>query len=358
MKKCAIATINSSNYGNRLQNYALQEFLLKMNVSCVTIKNISLLNNKKNNLEYVLRNLKHIYKRKDFVDKKEREKYFIEFNKKINFTKSTFNWFNLKKIKNYDYYITGSDQVWNPKNRMSGFDLLSFAPAEKRIAYAASIAIEKIPLEYEEIFRNEVSKFKSVSLREEAGKKITQKLTGRSDVEVLIDPTMLLSASEWENVAKKPSQLNDEKYILCYFLGNLSDSKRKAIKKIADEKKLKVINILDKDDPFYETGPSEFLYLEKNAEIICTDSFHSSVFAILFNRPFIIFEREGFVTSMNSRLDTLISKFNLKNRRFNGERITEENLNHDYTEAYKILETERDKSRKFLEKALDIEDNK
>ena len=61
---------------------------------------------------------------------------------------------------------------------------------------------------------------------------------------------------------------------------------------------------------------------------------------------------------MSSRLDTLLKKFELKNRKFNGERITNENLNHDYSEAYKILEVEREKSKKFLEKALDIEDNK
>ena len=76
------------------------------------------------------------------------------------------------------------------------------------------------------------------------------------------------------------------------------------------------------------------------------------------SKPFIIFDREDSHANMNSRLETFISKFNLKNRKYNGEKITEENLNHDYSEAYKILEVEREKSKKFLEKALDIEDNK
>ena len=60
---------------------------------------------------------------------------------------------------------------------------------------------------------------------------------------------------------------------------------------------------------------------------------------------------------MSSRIDTLLSKFKLKNRRYNGKNITKENLEHDYSEAYKILEKEREKSKKFLEKALDIKDN-
>ena len=71
------------------------------------------------------------------------------------------------------------------------------------------------------------------------------------------------------------------------------------------------------------------------------------------DRPFIVFDREEKIVSMNSRIETLISKFNLKNRKFEGK-ITIENLNHDYSEAYKILELEREKANNFLEKALDL----
>jgi len=61
---------------------------------------------------------------------------------------------------------------------------------------------------------------------------------------------------------------------------------------------------------------------------------------------------------MNSRIETLINKFKLKNREYNEKNITKENLNHDYTEAYKILEDERKKSENFLKKALDLEEEK
>ena len=76
-------------------------------------------------------------------------------------------------------------------------------------------------------------------------------------------------------------------------------------------------------------GPSEFLYLEKNAFLICTDSFHSSVFAILYNVPFIIFNRENSKNLMNSRIETLLDNFKIKNRIFDGDRITQDNLKHD-----------------------------
>lgn len=354
--KVGLVTINNSNYGNRLQNYAIQEVLRKYNVDTVTIRNISLMNKKKNNIEYILRNVKHLFKKNDFLDKKEREQYFVEFNKYIDFSKKTFNWFNLNWLNEFDYFITGSDQVWNPKFRLSKFDLLTFTSPEKRISFSASIAIDSIPDEYKELFKKEVREYKAISVREEKGKEIVEELTKRRDVELLVDPTMLLSSDEWDKVAKKPKQLKSEKYILNYFLGELSEKRKKEIQRIADENNCKIINILDENDPFYETGPSEFLYLEKNAFLVCTDSFHSSVFSILYNRPFIVFEREDEQhINMNSRLKTLITKLQLKDREFNESYITDENLNHDYTDAYKILEIERSKSFNFLKNALKIE---
>ena len=113
---------------------------------------------------------------------------------------------------------------------------------------------------------------------------------------------------------------------------------------------------MDRDSEFYATGPSEFLYLEKHAFLVCTDSFHSSVFSILYNRPFVVFDREGNEKNMSSRIDTLLSTFHLINRRYNGISITKENLEHDYTEADKILEAEKVKSENFLKRALDIKE--
>ena len=98
------------------------------------------------------------------------------------------------------------------------------------------------------------------------------------------------------------------------------------------------------------------MWLEKNAFLICTDSFHSSVFAILYNIPFVVFDREDNLVKMNSRIETLINKLKIKNRIYNGKNITKENLEHDYTEAYRILEKERKKSITFWKKALNIKE--
>lgn len=357
MKKVGVVTINDNdNYGNRLQNYATQSFLNKLDLDCITIKNKPLLNKKKNNLEYILRNTKSFLFRNKHNGNDAREELFEKFNEKINFSKKTFNWFNLKWLKDYDYFITGSDQVWNPGFRLSNVDLLSFAEENKRIAFSASIAFDYLSDIDMEHIKKEVSNYKAISVREETGKQIIEKVTGRTDIEVLVDPTMLLTAEEWDKISKKPEQLKTERYILNYFLGELSDVRKKEIQRIADENNCEIINILDKNSPFYETGPSEFLYLEKNAFLICTDSFHSSIFAILYNRPFIVFDRED-KTRMNSRLETLLNKFKLKNRSFN-RYIKEEQLQVDYTEAYKILDIERKKSKDFLKRALDLEETR
>ena len=175
----------------------------------------------------------------------------------------------------FDAYIIGSDQVWNPNfGRMSDIDFLTFVPENKRNSMAASFGVSNIKPEMEQYYKERLSKFNNISVREDSGKKIVEELTGRTDVEVLVDPTMLLTPEEWDKVSKKPEQLNFNKYILCYFLGELSEQRKKEIERVAKENDCKIINILDKKDPFYETGPSEFLYLEKNAFLICTDSFH------------------------------------------------------------------------------------
>lgn len=355
MKKVGIITINDDdNYGNRLQNYAIQKVLKQNNIEAITIKNYPTINTKN---KYILRVGKFYIKRfiKKFKKIKitERVKCFNEFNKNIKFANKILNPYS-KIAKDYDFFLVGSDQVWNPNlGGLSEVSLLNFAKNEQKVAFSASFGIDKLEDRYQEKTRSELLKFKAISVRENVGKEIIDKLTARKDVEVLVDPTMLLTSNDWDKVSKKPKMLKNKKYILNYFLGELSEKRKCEIDKIAKENDCEVINLLNKDEEFYQTGPSEFLYLEKNAFLVCTDSFHSCVFALLYNKPFVIFKRDGIGANMNSRIETLIKKFNLKNREFK-EKITKENLEHDYTEAYKILEKEREKSINFLKEALEL----
>lgn len=359
MKKIGIITINDfNNYGNRVQCYAVQEKLKELNF---IVENIYNVNKKKMFISNIKRKIKKLLNYNNARELDKRSERFKEFNKNIKFSnRKIINGKTNKNLnKEYNFFVVGSDQVWNPNfNTTSDADFLTFASDNKKIALSASFGISELPKNVVKDYKEKLNKFKKISVREEAGKKIIEQITDRTDVEVLIDPTMLLDEREWAKVSKRPEQLDrikKDKYILNYFLGELSEKRKKEIERIAKENNCHIINILDKNDPFYITGPSEFLYLEKNAFLICTDSFHSSVFAILFNRPFVVFNREDNHVNMNSRIDTLLSKFKLENRKYNGKEITKENLKHDYTEAYKILEKERKKSEEFLKKAFDIE---
>ncbi len=352
MKVGILTIIDNNNYGNRLQNYAVQCILQKLNNEVYTIINYPFLNSKKN---YILRKIKWKLKKKTKLVNSAREDNFEKFNCNILYFQKKITAYSYEK--SFDYVLAGSDQVWNPNfGRLRDVDLLCFVKPEKRVAFSASFGVNDIPEKMQKHVGESLKSFKAISVREDAGKKIIEKLTGRTDVKVLIDPTMMLTADEWDKVSKKPTMLKNDKYILNYFLGNLSDERRNEINRIAKENNCEVINILDKESPFYECGPSEFLYLEKNAFLICTDSFHSSVFGILYNTPFLVFEREDNNVSMNSRLDTLLSKFKLEDRRYKGK-ITKKDLKCDYTEAYNILDKERIKSMNFLKKALDIKDS-
>ena len=364
MKKVGIVTLyGNSNFGNKLQQYAVQTIIEKYGFD---VKNIITKNSKSfeiNNRFFIkiinsIKSIKHylLYKsRYRNVNFYKFEKEYLKNDIKIYYSNED----NLDLDKKYDYFLIGSDQVWNPYFGLpKEFRFLNTIAKSKKISISASIGVSKIPSEEKEYYKKSLMNIKSISVREDEAKRIIENISHRRDIEVLVDPTMLLTSKEWDRVLNRPKQIDkiiNKKYILNYFLGELSEPIKKEIEKIAKENNCEIINILDKKDQFYSCGPSEFLYLEKNAFLICTDSFHSSVFAIIYNRPFVVFDRhQRNVEEMNSRIDTIINKFKLENRKYNGKKITKENLKHDYTEAYIILEKERKKAETFLKKALEI----
>ena len=360
-----ITITEGENLGNRLQNYAVQECLKKYkNVEVETIHNYKNQKIKSYKIGEVKRKIKTYvkvivgYKRKENCNFLKRLKKFKKFNKK-NIKYSKFSISNVEINENinkdYDYFICGSDQIWNSDYKEnSHVNFLQFADATKRIAFSPSFGTSSINSNMKDDYSKWLKEIPKLSVREERGKEIIKELTGRQDVEVLVDPTMLLTSEEWNKVSQKPKELNTNKFVLNYFLGELSKERATEIERIANENNCQIINIFDMNSPFYAVGPSEFLYLEKNAFLICTDSFHSCVFAMLYKRPFIVFDREDSNVKMNSRLETLLDKFDLKDRWFSGK-LRNEQLKLDYTNTYDILEKERKKANGFLIKALNIE---
>jgi hypothetical protein len=257
----------------------------------------------------------------------------------------------------YDFFVTGSDQVWNPNYRKgSPVDFLTFAPKEKRISYAASFGVSKIPEEYIEDYRLWLSELNHVSVREETGAEIIKELTGR-EATVSLDPTMLLTKEEWLSISKTPSDKPMKGYLLTYFLGNIPKERMKLMKQIAKKNDLEIVNLAQvKDRIPYLSGPSEFIDYIHSASVFCTDSFHGAVFSILLSTPFIVFERDGKAPSMNSRIETLLQTFKLESRAAENIQTNKQIFDVDYLHTIPILEKERTKAMDYLKTALNVRD--
>ena len=347
MKRAGIVTLfGEYNFGNRLQNYAVQQILKRNGLDVETIKYIGLeddvpiINNEKDENRLIK---------------------FRKFNENIKFAnKIMYKEYDAPEdfSTNYDYIVLGSDQIWNFTfdKIFSDKALGSFVPKDKRISLSASFGVDYLPSKESELYKickENLENIKSISVRETAGKRMIEEIAGRKDVEVLVDPTMMMDKEEWEKVMKKPENLKTDKFILKSFLGNVSDEIWNELRRVADENKCEIIDISDKKSPYYDMGPAEFLYLEKNAFLVVTDSFHSCVFSILFSTPFVVFKRDdNQLESMYSRIETLLNTFQIQNRIFNGK-ITKDILSNDYTKAHEILKNENIKAKKFIETALE-----
>lgn len=364
MKVAILTLCTNNNYGNRLQNYALQKFL------SIYIETVDTIWFEKNHYlpELPTWNWKLILKcilrwKNAYIDFKYN--YVKECIREYNIKKFSNKYIKIKydyKIRNnlneeYDYFIVGSDQVWNPHyEQYYNEKFLKFADKKKRISYAASFGVTDIDnIKTKKIFQNNLIEMKNISVREVAGAKLIEKLIGIK-VEVVVDPTILLSKEEWQKIEMVPEWYNGEKYILTYFLGNPSP----IIKSIAKKNNWKIYNLMDKNDfDLYTSRVEEFVYLIDHAQLVATDSFHACVFSILMNTPFLVVNRQQKgVADMISRIDTLMELFGYQDRYIvNGEcNLSDEKiLNMDFSNVKAIQEREIERSTVYMKKALNLE---
>lgn len=374
--KVGIITINDdSNYGNRLQNYAVQEVLKSLGCESETIVNHNKVRYKRHHRNFT-ETINHIIEKNkgkswDYFklqvhklrNKKKIKDYQARQSKAFQLFTSTYiseteyvildgnlpNDLN----QNFDFFVTGSDQVWNPYyRRTSPIDFLTFAPKHKRIAYAASFGVSRIPLTFIEDYRIWLSEMKNLSVREQAGVDIIKKLTGR-DAIVLVDPNLMLSKEKWLSISKVSNLKPKRKYLLTYLLGNPAYGK-KISKQIALDNNLEVVNLADIIVlRYYFIDPTEFIDLIHSAELILTDSFHCTAFSILLEKPFAVLDRLG-AQALSSRLDTLLSTFRLQSRKWDSLKNSNNLFAIDFSQVPVILENERAKAFDYLKEALGI----
>lgn len=358
-KTIGIVTIYdpNPNYGNRLQNYAVQTVLENMGYSTVTYSFEKDYFNKKEFLKYIIQWMTGYHLPGDTLYWKNipsKILRFRKFNKKYIKTKRITS---LEEIDARDYYVIGSDQVWNASwygndDLRKNMYLLTFAAPEKRICFSPSFGVDQLPKEWESWFKKYLSEFRMLSVREAAGAKIIKDLLGKSAT-VLVDPTMMLSKEIWEKIEKKPPHIIKKDYVLTYFLSPKCDEADTLLKSLGTYNEVYELMNSEKNT-LKGIGPSEFLWLFNHAKLILTDSFHACVFSFLFDKPFLVYDRNWKENSTNSRLETLLSKFDLERKYVNSGKKNSL-LEHDYSNGYKQLELERKITMDYLRKALEDE---
>ncbi len=334
------------NYGSVLQSYALQQFV------CNTGRDIEVINyhdvaNRSKKVEILLKlKLKDVFNINKIVSKfnikreiKQDEAYnLIVSKRKKSYDEFVEKHFFLSKkcdsisevqelCKEYHTILLSSDQLWGPADLIRDYHTLrQFPKGKKRVAYATSFGVANLPAFLNTVVEDFIPQIECVSVREKSGQNIIKKICGR-DVPVVVDPTMLLSKEQWETVFSKNRIIKD-RYIFCYFLGE-NKKHIQAVKEFSDEKKMKIVSILHpenyniKEYRFADiypdgVGPAEFLNLIYNAEYVVSDSFHASVFSVIFNKKFMVFDRYNSASgeSRNTRIENLLNMLQLSNRHF------------------------------------------
>lgn len=368
MKTVGIVTIHKiNNYGAVLQAYALNKYLRKNNIEAYTIdfrtprvaESYHIYYPFKSSMD-IPRNIMCARYSKELALRNKRFNDFLNSNvpmtKKAYFSDEEMEQENFE----YDYYICGSDQIWNTHctNYRDSF-LLSFVKDKSKcISYAASVGENTIIEPLIPKFKNELSNFKALSVRETQGAQHISAITNR-DVKTVVDPVFLLSKEDWENISvdvpiKKP-------YILFYAVHNgdiegMRDFAKNMQKTL--HMPLVVINfnlkdLLYKNKKYYEAGPQEFVSLIKNAEYVCTNSFHAVAFSSILHTKFWAFASEPTV-STSSRIHSITEMLGLTDRVLNRKISDNIDLTKDidFVEVDRKLQAMVQKSKEFLFNSL------
>lgn len=373
-KKVATLTFhNCDNYGAVLQAYALQQVLLEMGADTeiidytrsnladvlhmITTKLLSFLKGKPD---------KQLYSTREFLEmvfhgdgnSKDIHESFAKFRETHFICSRPVSKKTIGLLENdYDYFIVGSDQVWNcGRVNLEPTYLLDFvSDDQKKISYAASFGISEIPEKYKEIYCRLLSKFSHISVREKQGVSLVKMLTGKDAVWVL-DPTLLLGVEDWLKILDNGVN-RESHYILVYHLGE-SDRIREIAGKLSEQTGLPLRfarKQKSKTDSVVVKGvsPAEWVELFLNADYVVTSSFHGVAFSINFNKQFYAVKAEDRIRqAMQSRLADILSRMELDDRYI--ESFTEINLEKSivYEKVNCMLEDLRKVSKAYLEEVL------
>lgn len=348
MKKIGIVTYQYNNYGTKLQNYALKYVLngLGHEVESVVVRP------RKDGI-MILAKLLIVSPVKFVVNK------YAKFNafSKMHLNQRGTTYFYLRKLDaKFDYFIAGSDQIWNPNHLKTrrldvGLFFLTFAKESKRIAYAPSIGVDDLPEAMKPLYGNLISQFTALSVREPSGAQIVQRLIGE-DHPVVPDPVLLLKREDWGGLTMAQDEaLREKSYVVIYYLSSQPASVYKNIRMYVESMSFDVVEVAGDR---YKQGaivpdPAQFVSLIKNAKAVFTDSFHACVFSVVFKVPFMVRRRTD--VRQFARIQNLLDMFDLGAPE-NDELIEGQLSVQKFNQVDSVLQECRDKGIGFLKEAM------
>ena len=270
----------------------------------------------------------------------------------------------------FDVYISGSDQIWNPNTMFGDMSyFLDFAPeAAKKIAYSSSFSCDKIPKKYQQEYQYFLKQYQSIFVREKNGKQIAEALTGRTDIEVVLDPTLLIDKNEWSKYADKSSLKNiPREYILFYMLAytyNPQNKMAEILNKLQNQYKIPILSLSEKPADFngefiqieqtQSVGIYEFLDLFRNARIVVTSSFHGTAYALNFGKPLLALS-DGEKKS-DDRISTIMEKMEVNKQLINTNTIIDDSIDpfYDVEREQVVLENERKRCLCLLKESIEL----
>lgn len=348
-KTVGIVTLQGkTNYGNRLQNYAVAKLYEQLGCKVTTLLRESRSNLKRRVLE-LARNVVHPgMALKNSQGDAERIAAFERFDSALRF--QVINEFDNNISDSFDYFSVGSDQVWN-LGRMSDNDrwyYLKFARTEQRIALAPSIGVSQLDNSQMKRLANGVSGFPHLSVREQRGAELIKECSGL-EAKVICDPTMVLQSEDWRHVAD--SRLTPAgPYVFAYLLGDRNPAATEVLEAVT-RGGIPIVNLSDKARPGEPSaGPAEFISLIDSASHVVTDSFHAAVFSAILQTPLTIVRREG-GAGMFSRIETLGKMLNIEHKIYGLPNFDIARAG-DYEGISKAIERERGEFMKYMEACL------
>lgn len=338
---------DGTNYGQRLQNLAVQHIFEEYghNVETFIIRrpDYGIKNFMKRTMKAA------IHPASSFVEYC-RQRAFGRFNNEyINFyRKKLYVGIDSTEIENeFDLVVAGSDQVWNPYSAwVSENNFLTFISNSKRASFAASFSIDDIPEDKKLLYKKYLDGIPKITVREIGAQRLIMSLCGKK-VDVISDPTIIVGESFWETIMKEPKMSLPENYIVDYVLGSKTETN--FIYQFASENNLEVVS-LNKNSKWYVTSPADFLYIIKHAKFVFTDSYHGTIFSIIFKKPFRNILRKDANISMQSRFETLYSTLGIHKEFV----LSHDNLHEtfDYSSISQRIKEERIRSIRIIEKNI------